>query len=561
MSSSTEINRRSLLRLGLGAGLGLAAAPLLAACGDGGTQAKAGAKDAALLPKTTPRNIGLKPDLPGTAAGVPNGYFTYPAQPTASVKGAPLKGAKTVKATLQTYAPPPPGRDENAAWQAIEKKLGAQVDITIVPADDYPTKFSTMVAGDNIADIFMYPETGGADNKAGFLAAKCADLTPFLAGDKVSAYPNLAAITKAAWQDGIFGGRLYGIPISRAGSGGVGFYRHDLYAQAGVESLDDLTDVAAFVELCKDLTRPKKDQYALSATAINLLAMSYGAPYDWRLEQASGKFTLDLETEEFRKAVETARELYKAGCYYPGSLAMTAAQKEKYTGFFKNGKAAYVYDGMPAYLTPSTGYLDAMAGVDKKFDPRPMTPIGSSAVAWPNNLALSYVFIKKADDKRVKQLIALADFAAAPFGSEEYTLINYGVEGVDHTRDAKGNPVLTKQGTQDTVVPWRLFGSAVPDLFSTSSEVGVRHLHAAYSKIIPLMLPKEYAGYSSPTWDSKGSGSLFTLKSDGLKDLISGRKPMSAYDQLVKDYLAQGGEQARTEFQEALQQGKKVTAK
>ncbi|MEV6103730.1 extracellular solute-binding protein [Streptomyces sp. NPDC051940] len=554
--SATPLNRRSLLRLGLGAGLGLAAAPLLAACGDGGTTAKAEAKSAALLPKTTPRNIGLTPDLPGTADGIPNGYFTYPAKPARSVKGAPLKGAGTVRATLQTYAPPPPARDKNAAWKAIEERLGGQVDITIVPADDYPTKFSTMVAGDNVADIFMYPESGGADNKAAFLAATCADLTPYLAGTKVNDYPNLAAITEPAWQGGIFGGKLYGVPISRTGSGGAGFYRHDLFAQAGVTSLDDIADLPAFVELCKELTRPKEDQYAISAGVTNLLAMSAGAPYSWRLDKASGKFTLDLETEEYRSAVETARELYEAGCYYPGSLAMSGAQKEKYTGFFKNGKAAYVYDGMPGYLAPSTGYRAAMAAVDAKFDPRPMTPIGSSAVAWPDNVALSYVFVKKADGKRVKQLLGLADFAAAPFGSEEYTLINFGVEGTDFTRDAKGNPVLTEQGALDVSVPWKFLASAVPAVFDAASEDGVRYVHEAYTKLVPKLIPNDHAAYSSPTWDSKSAGSLFTLKSDGLKDIISGRKPMSAYDDLVKDYLAQGGEQARTEFQDALQQGK-----
>ncbi|MFB6708579.1 hypothetical protein ACFCW6_28140 [Streptomyces sp. NPDC056333] len=557
MSSSTPINRRSLFRMGAGIGLGLAAAPLLAACGDGGTTAKAEAKSASLLPNTAVRNIGLEPDLQGTAAGVPQGFFRYPAKPLRATKGTPLGGAKPISATMETFSPPPPARGKNAAWQQIEKLLGGQVDITAVPADDYGTKFSTMVASDSLPDLFMYPETGGVDNKAAFLQAKCADLTPFLAGGRIKDYPNLAAIPKGAWQAAVFGGKLYGLPIARTGTGGAGFYRHDLFEEVGVSSLDQIADLDRFVELCKELTRPKKDQYAIIAGITSVLAMSAGAPFYWRLDATTGKFTSDLETPEFRKAVETARELYKAGCFYPGTLQMSGAQKAQYTDMFKNGKGAYVYDGMPSYLAPGVGYVAAMKAIDKKYDPRPFVPVGKDAIAWMDNIALQNTHIKKASDDRVRQLLALADFAASPFGSEEYTLINYGVEGTDFTRDDKGNPALTKQGTQDVTVPWKFAASAVPAIFSADSEQGVRHVHDAFTKMIPMMEPDPTLQYSSPTWDSKGSGSLATLKGDALKDIVAGRKPMSAYDQLVKDYLAKGGEQARGEFEEAVQKGKK----
>lgn len=219
MPRSTPINRRTLLRTSLGLGLGLAAAPLLTACGDGGAAEKSAAKSRKVLPSTVTANT-VKADLPGTAAGVPNAFYSYPKTPARSVQGAPLKGAKTVKAFTETYAPPAPARGRNTAWQAIEKRLGGTVDITAVAADDYPAKFSTMVAGGELADVFMYPESGGVDHKAAFLAAECADLTPFLSGDKVKAYPNLAAIPASAWQQALYGDKLYGVPVTRYGTSG-----------------------------------------------------------------------------------------------------------------------------------------------------------------------------------------------------------------------------------------------------------------------------------------------------------------------------------------------------
>ena len=45
------------------------------------------------------------------------------------------------------------------------------------------------------------------------VTAKFADLGPYLSGDKVKKYPNLAAIPTDAWQLSIFGGKLRGLPM------------------------------------------------------------------------------------------------------------------------------------------------------------------------------------------------------------------------------------------------------------------------------------------------------------------------------------------------------------
>ncbi|MFD7130663.1 hypothetical protein [Streptomyces sp. NPDC059894] len=554
-TDDTRISRRTLFRIGAGVSLAATTGPLLTACQSGTTAEKATAKSRSLLPATTVTDLGVKPAYPGTAQGVPQGFVHYPADPVRSVKGTPLKGAKKISASMETFSPPAPARGENAAWRAIEERLGTQVDVQAVGTDDWPTKFATMVASDSLTDIFMYPETGGVAHKASFLAAKCADLTPFLSGDKVKDYPNLAAIPATAWQQAIYGDKLYGIPIARAGSGGTGYYRHDLFAKAGVDSLDEITDADRFFELCKELTRPKEKQYAISADITILLAMSYGAPCYWKMDSAKGTFTLDLETDDYREAVAMAAKLYAAGCFYPGTVQMSGAQKAQYTDLFKNGRAAYVYDGWPSYLTPGTGYLDAMAAIDPSYDVRPMIPFGKSAVTWNNNATLSECFIKKADDSRVKEILRLADWAAAPFGTQEYTLINYGVEGTDFTRNAKGEPVLTDQGAQDVAVPWKFLASATPALYSAAHPEGVKYLHEAYQKIIPKLVADPTASYSSPTWESKGFGSLLTLKGDWIKDIVTGRKSMKTYDDLVKEYLAKGGEQSRSEFEEAAQKG------
>ena len=50
------------------------------------------------------------------------------------------------------------------------------------------------------------------ENMAEFLKAKCADLTPYLSGDAIKDYPNLANIPTSAWRVPIYGNAIYGIP-------------------------------------------------------------------------------------------------------------------------------------------------------------------------------------------------------------------------------------------------------------------------------------------------------------------------------------------------------------
>jgi hypothetical protein len=57
--------------------------------------------------------------------------------------------------------------------------------------------------------------------------------------------------------------------------------------------------------------------------------------------------------------------------------------------------------------------------------------------------------LKKASPERIKELLGILNYLAAPFGSAEDLLLTSGVNGVDYTLDAKGNPVLTRQGNSD----------------------------------------------------------------------------------------------------------------
>ena len=64
--------------------------------------------------------------------------------------------------------------------------------------------------------------------------------------------------------------------------------------------------------------------------------------------------------------------------------------------------------------------------------------------------------LKKAPPDRIKELLSIMNWLAAPFGTQEALLLEYGVPEVDYKLDDRGNPIPTDRGIQDSgYVPWR----------------------------------------------------------------------------------------------------------
>jgi putative aldouronate transport system substrate-binding protein len=141
---------------------------------------------------------------------------------------------------------------------------------------------------------------------------------------------------------------------------------------------------------------------------------------------------------------------------------------------------------------------------------------------------------------------------AAPFGSYEDQLLTFGLKDVDYTLDDNGNPTLTQQGNSDAnYVPWK-YTTQHPFVFFSPDLPNYAQVMADTEKLVmPSAVSDPTFGQISVTSFSKG----FTLTkalNDGLVDIVVGRRQMSDYDQLVKDFLDGGGEQIRKEYSESI---------
>src|SRR5918994_2192116 len=133
-----------------------------------------------------------------------------PATPAARPPSAPTAATGATAAApaivALTYAPPPPA-DQNAAWQAVNKYLNVNLKLQMVPSADYPSAVNVALAGADLPDFIYNPTTtqplGVISGLPQFARSRCADLTPFLSGDAIREFPNLANFSTYTWRSGV----------------------------------------------------------------------------------------------------------------------------------------------------------------------------------------------------------------------------------------------------------------------------------------------------------------------------------------------------------------------
>lgn len=283
------------------------------------------------LPSFVPTQ-GVKPDLMPSPAGLQAGFFSYPRDLVKTVADPPAKGGD-ITAFTQTAGTVPPPLDQNAAWQAVNKALNANVKVQLVPASDYQTKTATTMAGNEFPDFFQFQANLTIGNIPQFLKTNYADLTPYLSGDAIKDYPNLANFPTLAWKQVIYNNAIYGVPVPYPLYLWVHWVHQNLLDQDGLARPKNANE---YKTLAQHFTRPDQNLWGMGAEnnvgmgiTNGWLTGIFGVPNIWALDDKTGKLTALVETEQFRAAVSYARDLWSAGVFHPNAHAIQPGQRQE----------------------------------------------------------------------------------------------------------------------------------------------------------------------------------------------------------------------------------------
>jgi putative aldouronate transport system substrate-binding protein len=574
-SLHTSLSRRDFLRRTLGAGVLVSASALMTACSGsptapGATTAPAGAASKAsgtkpvTLPAYVPPANLPAADFPGSTDGVvAPGFVNWPRTTFQSVKQAPGDGSE-VSIFINLPGAPPPAVDQNPAWQAWNTALNAKLTFQFYAFADLAPKFGTLIAGDDLPDIIHTLVRQDIPLTPELLAAKGNDLSRFVSGDAIKDYPNLAALPTRSWKSMIFDNKIYGVPVpTPQGQFFWWPYIHqELLDAAGVSQPKTTDD---YKQLMLQLTKQQQNQYGILTqagyqysydmnTGNGWYPAMFGAPNLWSVD-SSGKFTHMWQTDAYKQALAFDVDLFKAGVFFPDSSnlnVVTAATA------FEARQGAFVLTG----LRPD--FWDIRGTAAEGLQPAPnvnlLTPPGAPGLKpqyYNGRAAFSIAILKKAPEARIKMLLRVLDYIAAPFGSEEFLLINYGVKGRDWEPDANGNPITTRTGQTDMggiATGAVSFLSTLTGRFQvlySAADPGFAKRIQDYEKILaPISVEDASLGLYSATQARKGV-TLIQPFGDGITDIVTGRRPLTDLDSLVQGWASAGGNAVRSEYEMA----------
>jgi putative aldouronate transport system substrate-binding protein len=495
----------------------------------------------------------IKPDLPASSDGnVDPAFINYPANPIKAVQNTPGKGGEMSAVTWITTPAPTP-MDSNTLWQAVNQALGTTLKINIVAQADYATTLPTVLAGDDLPDIMYISPTVVIPQLPTFLKSKMADLTPYLSGDAIKDYPNLANIPTIAWRQMVFDNTIYGIPCHNSLYLWAHWVQQDLL---DAEGLAQPKNADEYKQLAVRFNRPDQSLFGLGVENNVGMGMTngwitgiFGAPNGWALDQKTGKLTGSVETDQYRAAVSFARDLWAAHGYDPDALNYNLVSA-------RNQFAARRFlFRMDAWMVASDLFWSAAAKRTPPGNPRVMGAFpatdGGKPTYWTTNALLGYSVIKKASPERIKEVLGVLNWLASPLGTQEYLLKTYGIKGTHWNPDDNGNPILTDRGKADATVPFHYLTRGPAAFFWPQTPQNTATMHDAQNAIYPYLSIDPTIGYYSPTNASKLSGLNRDL-SDSLNEIVVGRQPLEAFDQTIKAWRDNGGDQIRTEFEQAI---------
>jgi putative aldouronate transport system substrate-binding protein len=503
------------------------------------------------LPTRVPLQ-GIQPDLPPSADGLIDAAFVnYPANPPRSVADTPGRGGTVNVMTWTTSAAPTP-MDSNALWQEVNKHLGVELNISVQAQADYATvKLPTLIAGGELPDILYIAPNSVIPQFPTFLKAKCADLTPYLSGDAVKEYPNLANFSNLAWKQVIYNNAIYGVPVPYPLYLWVHWVHQNLLDQDGLSRPNNADE---YKQLGQHFTQPDNNLWGMGVennvgmgVTNGWLSGIFGVPNIWSLDDKTGKLTAMVETDQFRAAVSYARDLWNAGIFHPNAMQynLVSARND-----FAARRFTFRFDG---FQSASVTFWDNATSLDPPAKPRIMTPFpataGGTPTYWANSGYLGFSVIKQASPDRIQEMLRILNWLAAPLGSQEHLLMNYGVKDTHWTPDAKGNPILNARGKSDALVPFRYITQGPVALYYTRDPQYAQVMQDAEKAMFPYVAINPTDGHYSPTHDTKYAALMLDLNNK-LNDIVIGRTDFSSLDQAIKDWLDNGGNQMRTEFEQ-----------
>lgn len=545
---------------------------LLAACGG-----------ASPTPSSVPATSGgTAPTRAAAATAAPTGTATTaaagakgtpgmtPAGNAAMSPTVPASGGKryTVTAITFTYGNPPP--NDGPGLKMIDERFNIDFQPQFIPQGSYTEKLSAVVSSGDIPDILGFtgvqmPNFYKWAGQGAFLAVD----------DLVQGYQSFKYVSDTQWNLVRVKGKRQGIPQYYPPYSLTPSIRQDWLDNLGLKmptSYDELKQVA----LAFTTNDPAKDgnkHYGIAiGTNINpSYAMgAYWEPTAWYHKDASGKYLPGMIAEASKQRIQFLADLYQQGAITRDFAVMknwADINKEFYSG------KAGIFIGAPRGM--SEDYMKSLLDIHPQAKPVGVYPFkapdGSEGYAGTGPGTANALSAKMAQEpEKAKRGLAMLDFFRKFYPEDQRNPQNADfdwymgragqgydmVNGKPVPKDSSTNP----QGLAPSV--YSVAGTSWPPtdkaieyqkLYTKEPRMGewAGALQKMWHDTKPYFSP-DY-GIISETKQAKG-GELTQFVLGEQTKMIAGQRAINTWDEMVKEYLAKGGQKLIDETNQGIQE-------
>lgn len=488
--------------------------------------------------------------------GVPDAIIEAP-EPYKSYEGTPANGG-TIRYTNMIWTQPVTPHDENDFWQEMEKRLGLDSFVVQeIPFETYAEKMAALFASADFGDLlYIHPDIGPRPVIYEALEAGAfLDLTDRLTGENLKKYPNLARFPQQMWDDVRINGRIYGVPQSLALGSSMMWYREDWADTLG---LSHPTTPDELIEFFKPFATEdpdgngSNDTWGTAEYHLPIINGMFRVPNGWRLND-DGTLTRSIETEEWKESVAFMRRFWEEANLHPDTPALEVNQRIEQ---FNGGRLAAVGAGFVTFF----GSVGRQVVLQDNHPEARLTPLmwfgadGGDYVVHPDSSVYGFVAIPTeaaTDDDRIDELLRVIDYMYPPFGSEEFIFNDNGFEGIHHTLTETGARELTDKGKAEIAGLLYGFRYAAMYMYHAGYPEHTLHRQQILEEIVPRFQHNPVRGLYSPK-DTETGPVLNELINSTVEDVVYGRKPLEALDEMVEEWRQRGGDEVRAEFEELL---------
>jgi putative aldouronate transport system substrate-binding protein len=182
-----------------------------------------------------------------------------------------------------------------------------------------------------------------------------------------------------------------------------------------------------------------------------------------------------------------------------------------------------------------------------------MLPVGYDGSTKPvhnrGSVMQAMTVIKKSEPARVKELLKALDWLATPFGSTEYLVRNFGVDGETYTLEGT-DPIVNSRGQNLRLVPFKYISDG-PQVIYDPGQRRIAEARFAYQeKALAMTEPDPTIGLYSETEATK-TAQIGKALDDHRNEILIGRKPLDSWAEAVSTWRKSGGDGIREDYQTA----------